>query len=409
MNFLFLYEILSSLGGTEVLISRMTGWLVNQGHSVTLVVATDGIERRLIDSRVKIVVMGSDYHRLGHFHHARSILKRHQIERPDVIKSFESLGAWCATQIGRQFSPASRVIHGFYYPTFDPPVKFLGIWPLRLFTSHIMSAFAPGGMLFISECQAKNFQAIFGLRHEGRIWPLPVDSGDFDGLLRSPQWGRIVSIGRLAPMKEYNFYMIGVVRDLVDRGFDVRWDVYGDGPFLESMMGKVASAGLDSRITFHGRLPHEDFGKALETAYVFVGMGTALIEAALCRVPGPVAIAYDDVGLTYGPVYCVPFGNFGDTMPTPPKHTVLGEISRLLDLDTAAYSEEMALTRSAAERYGLDQRMEEFLQIARRAPAARVSWGRVLLFELYHLVLRMRRLAFGFWHRLFPGKCSGSL
>ena len=122
MNFLFLYEILSSLGGTEVLISRMTRWLVNQGHSVTLIVATDGVERRLIDPRVKIVVVGSDYHRLGHFYHVQSILKRHRIERPDVIKSFESFGAWCATQIGRQFSPASRVIHGFYYPTFEPPV-----------------------------------------------------------------------------------------------------------------------------------------------------------------------------------------------------------------------------------------------------------------------------------------------
>ncbi len=51
----------------------------------------------------------------------------------------------------------------------------------------------------------------------GLLWPLPIDTGEF-GRRRAQaemRGARLVSVGRLSPMKEYNLYMIDIVKELI--------------------------------------------------------------------------------------------------------------------------------------------------------------------------------------------------
>lgn len=391
VHFVFLYETLSGLGGTEVLIARMSDWLVCHGHEVTLLVESDGEERRLLNKSVNVVVLGADFKKLGLSAAAKRIWKRLGLRRPNVIKSVNSYGAWCATTLAAQFSPRPKAIHGFYYPTFEAPVKLFGRWPIRLFTRNIMENIGKRGALFLSESQLENFRAVFGADAGGVIWPLPLDRERFATMTRNPQWGRIVSIGRLSSMKEYNLYMLNVIKNLVAKGLDVSWVVYGDGPYLNQMADTASRLGIRERVHFMGRLAYDRLGEALETAYAFVGMGTAMLEAAASRVPGPVAIAYDESGLTYGPLYNLPFGNIGDRMRNPPVLSVESELERILRLNATEYQSEMDKTRAAVKEYDIDDRMSQFMKIVTDAPQPRRKPTLTMLHWFYYHYRRIHR------------------
>ena len=204
-----------------------------------------------------------------------------------------------------------------------------------------------------------------------------------NGPVRTPKWGRIISVGRLAPMKEYNFYMIEVIASLRKKGYPVTWTVFGEGEFAEAMKCRINMHGLNEVIELKGRLVYSEFSAAMQQAYVFVGMGTSIIEAALCGVPGVVALAYETRGVTYGPLYSFRFGNSGERMDATPCTTVESEIERVLRLKEREYEEEVQRTRDYARGYEMDGSMDRFLEIAARASVPKVSY---MLFSLYYLL-----------------------
>jgi glycosyltransferase involved in cell wall biosynthesis len=191
-------------------------------------------------------------------------------------------------------------------------------------------------------------------------------------------------------MKEYNIYMIEVVARLRRKGLPVKWIVYGEGPLGSEMKARINGLGLNEAIELKGILPYAEFASALQDAYIFVGMGTAIIEAALCRVPGVVALAYDTTGVTYGPLYQFTFGNCGSLMATPPATTVQAEIERILRYSQQEYEAEMQRTRDYAQRYEMDSTMEQFLKIVKNASMPRASRGLFYLFYLHSIMIKFR-------------------
>ena len=186
----------------------------------------------------------------------------------------------------------------------------------------------------MAEEQIQEFRQNYGHHRNPIFWPLPVEDPSKNGPARTPQWGRIVSVGRLAPMKEYNFYMIDVVARLRQKGYPVTWTVFGEGEFGEAMKARINGLEMDKAIELKGRLAYSEFAVAMQQAYVFVGMGTSIIEAALCGVPGVVALAHDTSGVTYGPLYRFRFGNCGAIMDRAPGTTVEAEIERILSFES---------------------------------------------------------------------------
>ncbi len=60
-------------------------------------------------------------------------------------------------------------------------------------------------------------------RQECFLWPTPIDTSVFEPAVRKPKRGKIVSVGRIDVMKQYNLYMVDVVKELRRRGHDVTW------------------------------------------------------------------------------------------------------------------------------------------------------------------------------------------
>jgi len=391
MHFLFISTILTTTGGIETLIIRMSKWLLDRGYQVTLLANRIPVRRELFHKNLRIVEAKDQLTELCFYYKAKKVWADLKIDRPDVIKTFDLTASWIGTVLSTRISPAPKVIFGNYFAYVIPagwnPLKH---GSFRLLLLNLRRNFADNSIICMSEEQIAEFRRHYGHHRRPNFWPLPVEDPSRNRQDRTPQWGRIVSIGRLETMKEYNIYMIDVIARLRQRGLPVKWIVYGDGILENDMKARINAQGLGEAIELKGILPYTEFAAALQDAYVFVGMGTAIIEAALCRVPGIVALAYDTTGVTYGPLYRFTFGNCGSLMETPPATTVEAEIERVLKFSRQEYEAEMKRTREYAQRYEMDGTMERFLRIAEKAAVPRASRGLFYLFYLHSMAVKFR-------------------
>lgn len=392
MHFIFISTFLGPVGGIEVLIARMSKWLLEKGHRVTLLTTTVRESRELFPKKMNFVELGDQLSQLCFWHTSRKTWADLRVDRPDVIKTFDLTASWIASILSSQIRPAPKVLFGNYFPYLIPesrnPLKFL---TYRLFLLNLRRNFADDSIICMSEEQISDFRRHYGGNRNPNFWPLPVEDPSKTGPTRTPKWGRIVSVSRLAPMKEYNLYMIDVVARLRQKGCPVTWTVYGEGEFAAAMMARINALGLGEAIKLKGRLANSKFAEAMQHAYVFVGMGTSAIEAAMCGVPTIVALAYDTTGLTYGPLYRFNFGNVGERMDARPTTTVEAEIKRVLVLPKAEYEREMQRTREYAKCYEVDGTMEQFLEIVGKASAPKACYALFYWYYIHSLAERLRQ------------------
>jgi glycosyltransferase involved in cell wall biosynthesis len=201
-------------------------------------------------------------------------------------------------------------------------------------------------------------------------------------------------------MKEYNFYMIDVVAKLRQKGYPVSWTIYGEGSYANAMKARIDALGLSEAIKLKGMLEYSKFAEAMQHAYLFVGGGTSIVEAALCGVPGIMAFAFDTSGATYGSLYDFPFGNLGLRTGEAPGTTVEAEIERIIKLEKHDYEEEIKRNREYAQAYSMDVSMDKFLGLISKASVVKISYSLFYYGYAHMLVGRVLEKAKLFTKRL---------
>jgi len=111
---------------------------------------------------------------------------------------------------------------------------------------------------------------------------------------------KICSVGRIVDFKTYNIWMLDVVRELVKLGYQVRYDVYGDGLEIDKVSQKIKELNLSDSVFLMGKLKYESFNKTLMNYDLFIGSGTSIIQASSLGVPSIIAIDSIETPLTYG-------------------------------------------------------------------------------------------------------------
>lgn len=372
MRFLFVYPSPGVLGGVETLLARMSRWLTENNHQVTLLAEQPGKWTDLLPRSVKCVVLDKQFPKLYYYFHAKRLWESLGIEKPNVIKSFDIASSWIACQLAGIIRNDCKVIAGIYNPSifnwYWAPGSLPPWSPKRIYLRNYLKYVPASARVFCGVDQLEELEEVH--HQKGILWPIPIDTTQFEPASRKPKWGKIVSVGRLSPMKEYNLYLFDVVKTLRDRGYDVNWSVYGTGEYEATMRERIRKAHLEPYIFMEGTVPYARFRKVLEDAYVFVGMGTSILEAAMFKVPNVTANAYEREGLTCGPVYNFPPGSIGPGY-APPKLKVADEIERILRLSQTEYRAEEAKVGASVAAHEMENSMNCFLQIVREAePAA---------------------------------------
>ena len=349
------------MGGIETTMVRATRWLVSRGHKITLLTFSGDKWSYLLPKEVRCIELGERFKELHYLFHAWRLVRTLKVEHPDVIKGFDMDSSWIACQLGFLFGKGCRVFAGLYNPDLFRPLTFDRWKDERLYLRNYLECIPDNARVFCGLDQIENLEQIHG--RKGELWPIPIDSYQYEQSARKPKKGRIVSIGRLAPMKEYNLYMIDVVEKLLRKGYDVSWSVYGVGKYENEMKKRIQERALEHEIQLEGAIPFTKVWRVLEDAYVFVGMGTAVLEAALFRVPNAVAVPYDSKGLSYGPVYNLPPGSVLPSKPHAARTSMINEIERILNLTSSEYLDEAERVHKHVKAYETESSMQRFLQL----------------------------------------------
>ncbi|MDC6389769.1 glycosyltransferase [Maribacter sp. PR1] len=363
MRYLLVYEHLDR-GGIETLIVRMGNWLVNNDHEVLLYVEKDGDMSALLDSRVQLVIPKNKYSIIFNPKQVLALVGNPQI---DCVYTF---------------GPKSCLIGGILYSKLENRENinfFSGIYHSRefntggdinskgrLYLNYFKNYLKKGTRVFMSKETVEGIESTAQKTfNDPIIWPLAINLPEksYNG---KPKSLKIVSIGRYVPFKSYNLYMFEVVKELIGKGLDVTWEVYGHGGLKDRMLALAAQKEYEGSIKVHGGIAYDKIPEVLKDTFVFHGMGTALLEAGSYGVPCIPAIAYNDKPNSYGYLYDIPYYTCGDHLGYDPGQPIVGLIEKLYHLNENDFNEHRQKTKEYVAEYGMDALMAKFITFTER-------------------------------------------
>lgn len=374
MNILFITNSpMATLGGYQTLIMRMSDDLIKKEHSVYLI--TQGLDDRLrseFNQALVIQASGASFFTLYDSGAFKEFYSQCDLPKFDVIICIDMSSYIIGSMIKLEANSCNtRVILGLFRPDSvrqlkcNSPTALLVRWILKKQASSV-------SVVAMTKRLQAEWDSTFGRRAMADFIPLPVDLKPFRDIERRPKAYKIVSVGRLDDYKTYNLFMPAIIRRLVDQGLDVSYEIYGEGVFRPQIEDLVEELGLEGRITLMGYLPYTQFPEVLEEAYVFIGMGTAAIEAAAAGVPTIYSAPRDMQGLTHGLVHDFDMteqcGFVEETNPTLKVENVLRD---LISLEPRQYDLECQKSHDAMELYSMGRVMSQYEILLNRQDDAR--------------------------------------
>ena len=156
-------------------------------------------------------------------------------------------------------------------------------------------------IIFYNEISRDGYERFFDKDFSNSpVLPIGItlpDQGGVGSLVSS----RIVSIGQLYNFKTYNKHVINCMPGLLKVNGNITYEIYGDGAERKALEDLASSLGLlDSSVFFMGEIAYKEIPIVLSDAAVFVGSGTAIIEASALGIPSIIGVESIKLPLTYG-------------------------------------------------------------------------------------------------------------
>lgn len=350
------------MGGTETLVARLSRHLLSLGYDVDVLFITSSVKGaivRLMPAEARALFVDPWRARLFPFGCRRLF--------SDLKGEYRHVVA-CSTKaifVAKMLRDILRLkaTYTFYVVNFKV-FKRESLDGARTLLRDTMRNEPVNNLVFMNEECRRNWSA--GLERDlsaCRIVPLPVEARDRVPYRRSRP-ARIVSIGRIDDgLKLYNWNLIKPLKTLRDGGVDLRWHIYGGGRSdqIASLEAAIDEAGCRDFIVYEGELAYEDMERVLADTDVFVGMGTAAVEAASMGVPAVVARAYDQEPTSYGFLYELPFGNVGEEIVGRESVPIVDFMRSALTMADAEYVELREQCVQAAGEYEMGPSVERLL------------------------------------------------
>lgn len=198
-------------------------------------------------------------------------------------------------------------------------------------TQRLFARLPTSNVVFFNESTRDNYGDFFNLDYSGSTTvPIGIDLSRIEVTKKSSDTNRIVSIGNLEAFKTYNAHMIGVVAKLAGKYPGLRYEIYGAGKEESTLHALIARLKIEQHVRLLGPLPYANLVETIETATLFVGSGTALIEAAALGVPAIIGIESIPTPETYGLLSDVSGLSYNEDNLPIPKISMQDLVDRLL-------------------------------------------------------------------------------
>jgi len=309
-QYVFVYNRMHILGGIQSIVLRCAAELIRRGKRVAIVGENSpppsiGLEGATIVTFPK----GRSPQEI-----ARQIPT--SSEGINLVVSMDPLSASLAlilcSFLGNRPKSSIRYLHGVFHPRdFARESEKRHV---HMLNRGLARAIGRRSMFFMNViCRESHEKILLQDLSSSEIIPVPIDD-------RLPAWRprsidcvKVCSVGRIVPFKAYNFEASRIVRQALDLGVPVLWDVYGHGSGIELLRKTIEDERVEEHVVFRGSLDPCDFDRTVVSYDLFVGMGTAALQAAQMGVPTLCAI--DGEGEScYGFLHEVPHGIVGEAV-----------------------------------------------------------------------------------------------
>lgn len=367
------------MGGIATLICRISSKLIEDRHRVTLLTKFAPDMELTIPDGVNLVVLPRLFLLMVPVY-AKWYTKKHFTD-VDAIPCFDRTSLCMATLISQHTASRSGVVCLAYSPWEMKPTNLINYhrggnifqFPCRLYDKFLPDT----QKAFMSPQVRQSHQSAYERSFDGSIiFPVPIfhPKATSRKTLADIRKGHIVSVGRLcSSIKQYNFTVLDDVKNLIDEGFYVTWDIYGNGDLTEKIEGRILELGIQDSVFVHGVLDYNRFADVVGEAHLFIGMGTAALEAAAMGVPTIVAHAATWESTTHGFLHDQPFGILGEILKDQPMHSISNFIKKVILSDDAEYTGLSEADQCAAKRYTFDVLMEQFYRFIRNSKPIEIT------------------------------------
>jgi glycosyltransferase involved in cell wall biosynthesis len=346
---IFVCRNMGLVGGLQTIVLRLAAELTSKGRRWLVACGTERIIPELPLERVVDVDLRPR-------EVARCCLQDKETEGSSIdILSFSPADAARGFLIGEAVRRADRrAVVRFAVGIFHPRDFFRENERPHLHAANYVLAHALGveSLFFMNRECRESHAAVLGNRfRSSSIVPVPIDR-------RPHSWTplprrrslRIACVGRIVPFKAYNFYIPKLADELRQAGVEVEFDIYGHGSHTEDLKRLIEEEPKSVRTKFKGELPISEFDEVIASYDLFIGMGTAALQAAQLGVPTLLAID-GEPDTTYGFLSQVPFGNVGERDPLLKRSSFLAEIVSFSHLSQAEKTSLSNATARAANAY----------------------------------------------------------
>ncbi len=388
------------IGGVETLLARLIPLLNKTGIDITLVILQNRINPELLDTltpycTVKYIGDAFPFKKksIQNFFSGSFDVAFFTISQALVI------GSWMLSKAG--YSNTRAVLGAYQTEIFCAESE--GWRYHRRLIHKLVSKTIPASSIIFGNTAGRDFHSekLAVNLDEAAIIRLFVDIKKYEFKDRQKlERKKIVSIGRITEYKTYNFTMLPVIKHLLDAGLKIEWHVYGDGDQLEKFRGMVSDLKLDDVVFAHGALNYSKFQSVLDDAFLFIGSGTSLIEAAACGVPALTTIEYCKEAQTYGYISEIKGFNMIEPSLDKPIYSIEDRIKQLISCTTEKYSTIQAQDYVKATQYSGKSVVGEYINVFRQAEkngvAVHISTLQIITYmtsaTLGHIVNKFRKI-----------------
>ena len=231
-------------------------------------------------------------------------------------------------------------------------------------------------ILFFNEISQKFYNSIFHQKFtKSLLAPIGVDLKKYDGGFSGIQNSRIVSIGRLSSWKTYNFSMIQVIKNLNKQNIFLTYESYGDGDQREELEDLVKRENLQDQVVFNSGISYQLFKDKIDNSIMFIGAGTALIEASACGIPSLIGIENESFPVSYGFLHDTNSYSYQEKELNHKVDTIENFILKLLNLKKEEYICECIKARKRASDFSMDKSTTVFIEMLKQSQVTKNSFN----------------------------------
>ena len=315
---------------------------------------------------------------IGDFYSARSWFTQQK-----TLHSIHKLSMW--SEMGKLISYQPDIVHlinsqnyiklrELYFP--HPPkiiASFRGHDIVRrphcdkLWNQNLKELFERVDCLhFVSEWLYNQALIIGAPKEKSRVIYAGIDTDFFlpensKEILNSERKIRLISTGRLVPLKGYE-YVFPAIRQLLADGVDIEYTIIGTGSDFERLNQILKDLGLINQVKFVGKKPKSDIKKLLNSADIYLHPSTtealpgAVLEACAMELP----IVATDVG---GIPEIIKTGVNGLLVPPRDPDALASSLRQLVKKPVYAQAMGQAARKTVENKFSLEQETKNWREL----------------------------------------------